>query len=57
MNARFASEDEIEIWDKLILSNPDGGNIVQGKVLAAIKESSGWNVRYIVVENIAITAL
>lgn len=57
MNIRFANKDEITDWDKLILANPDNGNIFQGHFFAELKETAGWKPRYIVAENIAITVL
>lgn len=56
MIARFATPDEIAKWDKLILSNPDGGNVFASHTLARIKEQlGGYKIRYVIVDNLAIT--
>lgn len=57
MNIRFATEKEIASWDRLVLANPDGGNIIQGATLASIKSQGTWKVRYIVTSTCAITML
>lgn len=55
MNIRLAKENEVENWDKLILANLDGGNIVQGDVLAKLKQNQGWRIFRLMFENLAIT--
>jgi lipid II:glycine glycyltransferase (peptidoglycan interpeptide bridge formation enzyme) len=57
MNARFASQDEIDIWDSLTALNPNGGNIFQVKAFAQIKGNHHWTPRFILVENIYISVL
>lgn len=57
MNIRFANKNEIESWDKLILANPDGGNILQGKFFSELKQQAGWTPRYIVADGSAMTAM
>jgi len=57
MNARFASQDEIAIWDSLIALNPNGGNIFQVKAFAEIKGSNLWTPRFILIENIYMSVL
>ena len=53
---RFATDEELQNWDDLLTSNPDGGNIFQGYELAEHKQLGGWTPRYIRGESIAITA-
>ncbi len=57
MNFRFATPDQTEQWNQLILSNPDQGNVFQGAEFAEQKKMGGWTPRYIVADTIAITAL
>lgn len=56
MNVRFA-DTEITDWDAHILDNPDGGNIFQGEFFAELKREAGWTPRYILADDIAITAI
>lgn len=46
----MARDDEIDNWDKLLLKNPDGGEILQSKTMAEIKKSQGWEPEYWVYE-------
>lgn len=57
MEARFANQEEIEIWDSLIVKNPDGGNFLQGSVFAGIKSSNGWKNHKIICSFCALTVL
>ena len=57
MSVRFATADEIKQWDDHILANPDGGNILQGKFFAELKQMTGWKTQYVVADDIAITAI
>lgn len=45
---RPATPDEIINWDKLVVQNPSGGDVFQGKVFATTKEEQGWTPRYTV---------
>lgn len=45
-----ASPEQIENWDKLVASNPDGGDPLQGKAFAATKAKYGWEPVYGLVE-------
>ncbi len=45
---RPATPDEIIDWDQLIVQNPSGGDVFQGKVFAAAKKEQGWDPRYMV---------
>jgi lipid II:glycine glycyltransferase (peptidoglycan interpeptide bridge formation enzyme) len=57
MTVRFATQDEIKSWNKLILNNPDSGNVFQGKEFAEQKELAGWKIRYIISDEVALTVL
>lgn len=57
MNFRFATPDEIDQWNQLILANPDKGNVFQGVEFAEQKKLGGWTPRYLISDGIAITAL
>lgn len=57
MSARFASQEEIALWNNSIIANPDGGNILQGKEFAEQKELAGWTARYIFSNKRALVAL
>lgn len=54
---RFASPVEIKNWNKLVVANPDKGNLLQGIEYSEIKAVQGWKPRYIIVEDIAIMVL
>jgi serine/alanine adding enzyme len=45
---RPATPDEIIDWDQLIVQNPSGGDLFQGKVFAAAKKEQGWEPQYMV---------
>lgn len=55
MKVRFATTDEIDNWDNLILSNPDGGNILQSTEFTRQKSLGGWRARHIMAGKLAIT--
>lgn len=57
MTARYATADEMQNWNNLILANPDGGNVFSSFEYSQIKELTNYKPRYIVVENTAITVL
>lgn len=57
MEIRFAREDEVAIWNDLVISNPDQGNVFQGKEFADHKATSGWTPRFIRTSELAITIL
>lgn len=57
MTVRFATDDEIKNWNTHILNNPDGGNILQGKYFAELKQLTGWTPRYIVAGDVAMTVI
>ena len=47
-SARLATADEIADWDKLVQSNPNGGNVLQSAAYAEVKSHHGWNPIYLV---------
>ena len=55
MKVRFALQQEIDRWNEIIISNPDGGNFNQSSELAKLKSQYGWKVRFIVMETCAFT--
>ncbi|HET6746666.1 MAG TPA: peptidoglycan bridge formation glycyltransferase FemA/FemB family protein [Candidatus Saccharimonadales bacterium] len=57
MNVRFADDTEIKNWNKHILLNPDGGNVVQGYEFAQQKKAAGWTIRYIMLDSLAMTIM
>lgn len=57
MNFRFATPEETDQWNQLILANPDKGNVFQGAEFAEQKKLGGWTPRHIMGGAIAITAL
>lgn len=57
MKIRFADDNEIKKWNSLILANPDGGNVLQGKEFIEQKTLAGWKSRYIIADKIAIAVI
>lgn len=57
MALHFASNQEKKEWDNLVLSNPDGGHILQSYEFALQKEYGRWKPRFIKNDTLAITAL
>lgn len=55
MDIRLATDDEIARWNDRILTNPDGGNVFQGREFAEQKRLSGWTPRYVVAGKISLT--
>lgn len=56
MTVRFATTEETNNWDKHIVANPDGGNILQSVEFARQKALGGWKAKYIMADTVAITA-
>lgn len=54
---RFATDEEIAKWNELILSNPDHGNVFQGREFAEQKQMTGWNPVYATDGKLAVTIL
>jgi len=57
MAVRFASQIEIDNWNDMILSNPDGGNIFSSFEFAMQKETGGYKTKFIISSDLAITVL
>jgi lipid II:glycine glycyltransferase (peptidoglycan interpeptide bridge formation enzyme) len=57
MTMRFATPDEIERWNTLLLDNPDKGNVFQGLEFAEQKKLGGWTPRFLLADATAITVL
>ena len=47
---RMANDDEIQNWDKLLATNPDGGDVLQTKTMTTIKHAQGWASEYWIYE-------
>lgn len=54
---RFATENEIANWDKLIINNPDGGNMFASYEFAMQKLTGGYKVHFVIVGDLAVTVL
>ena len=57
MTIDFASQKQIDEWDELIAKGPTGGNILQGKEFLEQKSDAGWTVRYILIDDRAVSVL
>lgn len=57
MTARFATNDEIAGWDKLIVKNPDGGNVFSSYEFAELKKLTRYAPRFAIVNDLAVTIL
>ncbi len=57
MSIRFATQLEIDEWDKLILSNPDGGNVFASYEFAMQKEAGGYKANFVIIDELAVTIL
>lgn len=55
MNARFASEHEVNNWNNLIIKNPDGGNIFSSYEFAMQKQTGGYRARFVIIEELGLT--
>lgn len=47
---RYAKEDEIQQWDTLVASNPDGGHIYQSYEWSQFKTINKWDPLYLIYE-------
>lgn len=54
--ARFATAAEIDQWDTLVTSNPNGGNILQSAAFAAVKKNYGWDTQFVAFESAEYTS-
>jgi lipid II:glycine glycyltransferase (peptidoglycan interpeptide bridge formation enzyme) len=52
MDIKFATKEETDDWNNLVIKNPDNGNIFQTKEFADIKAISKWKPRFLVINNI-----
>lgn len=57
MTVRFATSEERANWNKLILANPDGGNVFSSFEYAEQKRLTGYTPRFIMVSGYAVTVL
>lgn len=57
MKVRFATPDEITNWDKLLVKNPDGGNVFSSYEFAQQKETGGYKARFLMLDDLALTCL
>jgi lipid II:glycine glycyltransferase (peptidoglycan interpeptide bridge formation enzyme) len=48
---RLATPAEVDAWDDMVVANPDGGNILQGRAWGEFKVRWGWRPRYVVDES------
>lgn len=49
--ARFATEEERKNWDSLVITNPNGGNLLQSAAFAEVKSHHGWKPLFLVFES------
>lgn len=54
---RPATSEELQHWDKLVAANPDGGNVLQLKAFGEVKDLTGWQPKYLMINSLAILAL
>lgn len=57
MTAHYASPEDINRWDELVLNNPDGGNVFSSFDYSEIKKLTQYTPRYIICNNLAVTVL
>ena len=57
MTTRFASQQEIDDWNTLIIANPDGGNVFASYEFAMQKETGGYKAHFVMVGDLAVTVL
>ena len=57
MSIRFATQQEIDNWNALIIANPDGGNVFASFEFAMQKETGGYKAHFVIVDGLAITVL
>ena len=54
--ARLATAEETANWDKLVQSNPGGGNVLQSSSYADVKSRHGWNPVRVVLSGAGYTS-
>jgi len=52
---RPATSDEIARWDELVAANPEGGAVLQLRAFAETKARHGWQAKYFMMGNTAIS--
>lgn len=57
MTARFATKQEIDKWNDLIIANPDGGNVFASYEYAMQKETGGYKAFFVIIDDLAVTVL
>ena len=57
MPIHFANSDELVDWSRLVLKNPNHGDILQSRQFADLKASTGWTPRYLVGDTLATLIL
>ncbi len=57
MSIRIASSTELVKWNGLIIANPDGGNILQGREFIEQKAEAGWKPRYVMINDRAVALM
>ena len=57
MTARYATSEEILNWDRLIITNPDGGNVFSSFEYSEVKKLTNYTPRFIILDTLAITVL
>jgi lipid II:glycine glycyltransferase (peptidoglycan interpeptide bridge formation enzyme) len=57
MTIHFATPQETERWDELLLANPDRGNVFQSLEFTAQKALGGWTARFVMADTLALTVL
>ncbi len=57
MKTRFATSAELRNWNDLIINNPDGGNILQGKEFIDQKKLAGWKNLHLLINGRAVSIM
>jgi len=57
MTTRFATQEEVDQWNVLVLANPDQGGVFQGFEFAEQKRLTGWTPRFVIADTVAILVL
>lgn len=54
---RLGNDDEFLKWDKLVLQNPDQGNVLQGALIGEIKSATGWKNQHLRIKGFYVSIL
>lgn len=54
---RFATKEEVEAWDKRVIDNPDGGNFLQGKIFAGVKNGRHWKTFFLNIDDVYVMGM